>query len=156
MYEFRVTKYNPAHRDAHGAYLHDEWTSASDIGRSFAGAFLTESDYQQVEDAYAATAVTFMQEAGVSSLVVTQLDNHGSVPLAFGEGSVLDVSEAAAVIRRVLREEFWCKLEATAGFVHLGYDYYMYIGVLSKCPTAEKFARQVGLFVEEFKSPHRD
>jgi hypothetical protein len=33
MIEYRVTKYDPAHRDSTGVYFRDEWTSVSDIGR---------------------------------------------------------------------------------------------------------------------------
>jgi hypothetical protein len=56
MLEFRITKYNPAFRGEAGASTRDEWTAVSDIGRAFAGAVLTETEYQRVEDAYAATA----------------------------------------------------------------------------------------------------
>ena len=35
MYGWRITKYNPAFRDERGAYLKDEWTSVSDVGKSF-------------------------------------------------------------------------------------------------------------------------
>jgi len=35
--EYRVTKYDPAWRDASGAYIVDEWTSVTDIGRAFGG-----------------------------------------------------------------------------------------------------------------------
>jgi hypothetical protein len=50
MFEYRVTKYDPAHRAASGAYR-DEWTSFSDIGRSFGGVILTVEQYQRIEDA---------------------------------------------------------------------------------------------------------
>ena len=33
-------------------------------------------------------------------------------------------------------------------------DYYMYIGVSRVCSAAQAKARQMGLFVEEFRSPH--
>ena len=35
MIEYRVTKYNPALRDARGAYIAAEWTSVADIGCEF-------------------------------------------------------------------------------------------------------------------------
>jgi hypothetical protein len=68
----------------------------------------------------------------------------------------LGLSAAASVIRRLLREEFWCRLEGADGFIHIGYDYYMYLGVARQCPGAEALARQAGLFVERFQSPYRD
>ena len=72
MVEFRVTKHDPAHRDRHGAYRREEWTSSSDIGRESAGAVLAESEYQRVEDAY--VAVEFLREAGVPARSVAGLE----------------------------------------------------------------------------------
>jgi hypothetical protein len=156
VFEFRVTKYNPVHRDRRGSYLRDEWISVDDIGRVFAGVVLTHDAYQRIEDAYAVTAVGFMREAGVESLTVMGLENHKGVSLRFAEGSTLSMSESGTAIRQVLRGEFWCRLESAAGFVHLGYDYYMYVGVAQPCPGAETLARQSGLFVESFNSPYRE
>ncbi|OAI50708.1 hypothetical protein AYO44_05415 [Planctomycetaceae bacterium SCGC AG-212-F19] len=154
MFEYRVTKYDAAHRDAQGAYTREEWTAVSDIGRDFAGVVLTESEYQRVEDAYVAAALAFLREAGIQSLNVAGLENHAGLPLSFSEGAILSLSDAASVIRRVLRKEFWCRLEETGAFVHIGYDYYMYVGVARPCPNAQALARQSGLFVEPFRSPY--
>jgi len=96
-----------------------------------------------------------MRAAGVPSLAVSGLENHAGLPLPFADESLLDLSDAAVVIRRVLRGEFWCRLEGEGGFVHLGYDYYMYVGVAQRCLGAEALARQLGLFVEPFRSPYR-
>jgi hypothetical protein len=154
VFEFRVTKYDPAHRDARGAYTRDEWTSVGDIGRTVAGAVLTESEYQRVEDAYTAAAVAYLREAGLAAVMVSGLENHASASLPFAEGSRLGLSEAGAVVRRLLREEFWCRLEGDGAFVHVGWDFYLYIGVPRPCPDAQELARQLGLFVEPFPSPY--
>lgn len=156
MLEFRVTKYDPDHRDRRGAYTRDEWTSVGDIGRAFAGVVLTEAEYRLVEDAYATAAVAFLREAGVQSLAVAGLENHAAVPLAFTDGSSLDLAEVGEVVRRVLQEEFWCRLEGAVAFVHVGYDYYMYVGVPVACPIAAALAGQLGLFVEPFRSPYHE
>jgi hypothetical protein len=152
--EYRVTKYDPAFRDSSGAYTRDEWTAFSDIGRSFGGAVLTREEYQRVEDAYVAAALGFLRESGVPSLAVTELESHAGHALAFGEGSILGLEQLEEVIRRALRKELWCRLERPEGFVHIGWDYYMYIGVPHPCPEAEKLAHRLGLFVEEFHSPY--
>jgi hypothetical protein len=47
VFEHRVSKYDPCLRDQ----SRPEWTSVSDIGRSFAGAVLTQEEYRRVEDA---------------------------------------------------------------------------------------------------------
>lgn len=57
-------------------------------------------------------------------------------------------------MRRLLREEFWCRLEADEGFVHVGYDFNLYVGVALPCPAAEDLAHGLGLFVEPFTSPY--
>lgn len=156
MCEYRVTKYDPAHRDPYGAYTRDEWTSVSDVGRTFVGVVLSEAEYRRVEDAYANVAVAFLREAGIWSLTVAGLENHSAVPLPFADSSPLGLAEVGEVLRRVLREEFWCRLEGAGAFVHVGYDYYMYVGVPNPCPDAAALAVQLGLFVEPFRSPYHD
>src|SRR5262245_6416722 len=90
VFEYRVTKYDPAFRDSTGAYVRDEWTSFSDIGRAFSGVVLTEADYQRAEDAYVTAAVAFLREAGVASVTVAGLEHHAEIPLPWGEGAVLN------------------------------------------------------------------
>jgi hypothetical protein len=152
--EYRITKYDPALRESSGAFIGDEWTSMGDIGRSFGGVVLTHAEYLRVENAYITALVAFLSEAGVQALTVAGLENCGGAPRAFDDGSLVPLEEAAEVIRRVLREEFWCRLEAPEAFVHLGYDYNMYVGVPQTCPEAEQLAKQLGLFVEPFRSPY--
>jgi hypothetical protein len=153
IFEFRVTKYNPALRDRRGAYTRDEWTAFCHIGRAFGGVALTQDAYGRVEDAYVSTAIAFLQDAGVTGLAVVGLENPAAHALPFTEGTVVDLQDVASVVRQVLREEFWCRLEGTDAFVHIGFDYYLFLGVPVACPAAEVTARQLGLFVEPFPSP---
>jgi hypothetical protein len=156
VFEFRVTKYDPALRDAHGAFTGNVWTSFSDIGMPFSGIPLTEEEYFRVEDAYATAATSFMRESGVPALTVAGLENHAGTPLPFGEATSLGPAEFGAVVRRLLRGECWCRLESVGGFIHIGWDYYMYIGVQRSCPLAEDVAQGLGLFVEPFHSPYHE
>jgi hypothetical protein len=39
-------------------------------------------------------------------------------------------------------------------FVHIGWDYYMFIGVPHRCIIAEQKAAELGLSAEEFVSPY--
>ncbi len=155
MIEYRVTKYDPALRDARGAYIADEWTIFKDIGRTFGGVVLIEGEYLRVEQAYINSATAFLREGGINSLTVEGIENHKGLALEFGEGSVLSLERVGDVIRRILREEFWCRLECQGGFVHFGWDYYMYIGVPHRCPEAELLAEGLGLYPEEFSSPYK-
>jgi hypothetical protein len=154
--EYRVTKYNPAFRNLAGGYTREEWTSVKDVGRLFGGIVLTQEEYGRIEYAYVQVALAFLREAGLSSLRVQGLENGRGHDLAFGENTVLTIDQVGDVIRRVLNEEFWCRLEGDDGFVHVGWDYYMYIGVSRLCPEAEARAGNLGLYVEEFRSPYNE
>jgi hypothetical protein len=156
MVEYRVTKYSPALRDARGAYTRSEWTSFSDVGGTFNGSPLSEAEYLQVENAYLASALEFLRESAVSSLAVRMLENHHGALLTVGEGSNLSLEKLKITLPRVLREEFWCKFEGPNSFIHIGYDYYMYVGVPARCSKAEQLASSLGLFVEPFRSPYGD
>lgn len=155
MFKYRVTKYDPAFRDRLGRYRREEWTSVGDVGRSFGGVVLTREEYQRVEDAYVEAALAFLREVNCTSLVAVGVENHGGSPSAPAEGRRLAGPPLAEVIRRLLREEFWCRLEGDNCFLHVGYDYYLYVGVPSPCPQASLLASRLGLFVEECPSAYR-
>jgi hypothetical protein len=156
MQHYRVTKYDPARRDVTGAYPADDWTSYSDIGQTFRGGTLTEERYAAVENAYLESAAAFLAEAGVQELMVVGRENAGAHVGSPPEGEVVPAEMIPAVLRSLLREEYWCKLESDSAFVHVGWDYYMYIGVLKRCPLAENIAQSRGLFVERIRSPYAD
>lgn len=153
--EYRVTKYDPGFRDPTGVYARDEWTAACDVGRSFGGVVLTPEEYQRVEDAHVAVALSFLRESGQLSLAVDGLENHQKRPIEFGEGAALGLNQLGPVIRSILREEFWCRLVGEACFLHFGWDYYTYVGVPRPCPASQELARRLGLFVEERPSPYK-
>jgi hypothetical protein len=150
--EYRITKYDPAARLE--GRPRTEWTAFSDIGRTFGAGPLTQAAYEAVEAAYVAAAVSFMREAGVSCLAVRGLEGGAQAPLPCREGETLALDQAARLMAGVLRELCWCRLESPLGFVHFGWDYYMYVGVASPCPDAARRAAEAGLFVEEMRSPH--
>ncbi len=154
MLQYRITKYDPARRDDRGAFLDDDWTAVSDIGRCFAGVILTVERYKEVEAAYVTTACDFLKEAGFSPLQISGLENRGEPPLPFKEGDLITCDGLPVILRHLLREELWCRLEAPEGFFHAGYDLYMYIGVPCPCPKAQRAAQKRGLFGESFLSPY--
>lgn len=156
MKEYRVTKYAPHLRDSRGHYLSDDWTSVTQIGRSFGGIVLTEQEYKRVEHAYVNVALAFLSEGGLTALKVDGLENSRGKPLTLSEGTVLSIEQLRDVIGLILREEFWCRLQGDDGFLHFGWDYYMYIGVPHRCNAAERQASDLGLYVEEFVSPYHE
>jgi hypothetical protein len=83
------------------------------------------------------------------------LENHNNYSTIVSEGIELMLDEIQTPFRDVLREKYWCGFEQDdAGFVHFGWDYYMYIGVSTSSSRSIQFARTHGLFVEEFISPY--
>lgn len=156
MHEYRVTKYTPAFRDHSGAYTKVEWTMFRQIGQTFSGVLLTSDEYERVEEAYIQAALSFIRESGLLSMRVAGLENRRKQPLDFQNDSVLPLDRIGDIVRRILREDFWCRLEGSDSFIHFGWDYYMYIGVPHPCPTVEARAVELGLYVEEFASPTRE
>jgi hypothetical protein len=152
MFEYRVTKYNPAIRRNGGRYT--EWTSFGEVGATFDGTVLTQTAYETVESAYIAVATAFLREAEVYSVSIRGLEYRKGGECPYMEGDALSLTDVETIMTKVLREELWCRLEGDSAFIHFGWDYYMYVGVASVCPKAELLARKVGLFVEEVLSPH--
>lgn len=159
MRHWRVTKYDPVHRDTSGAFRADDWTAFGDIGRVFAGVVLTPADYEEMESRYVDAAIHFAHEAGVRSLIAVGVEEKSpkerTPSVELSEGAPIDLQRAPHVIRAILRDEVWCKLEARPLFyLHFGYDYYMYVGCQRDLPDSVEFAIKSGLFVEDFLSPY--
>jgi hypothetical protein len=156
-YPYRITKYNPALRDANGVFKGDDWTACSDVGRAFGGVVLTQAEYQRIEDAYAFAVDSLLRAAKVDSLQLRGLENRGNsqLPNFVKLEADLDVTQCAEFARIALREQAWGKLVAPGrAYVHFGYDYYMYVGLPVLCVQAVAAVRQRGLFVEPFRSPY--
>jgi len=151
MYQYRVTKYDPALRDENGRYTREEWISFSQVGE-----LVPFEEYARVEMAYIDTALAFLRENKVGELRVKGLENSKEPSASFIEGKQLTLGELEPAFRSVLREELWCRFESRSAYVHFGWDYYMYVGVSSECPSARGIAKKLGLFVEDFKSPHTE
>ena len=156
MYSWRVTKYNPLHRDDNGSYkIKDEWTSYSDIGSK-----VSEEEYLETEDKYINAVLSFMNEMNIDKLYLKDLELHSdgvveqnasSFMLTMWLGKGVSKREIKELIKLTLRESIWCSLSYKKQFsVHFGYDYYMYIGAANDCPKASKKVITSGLFLEEF------
>lgn len=156
MIEYRVTKFDPAHRDTRGFFLRDDWTSFSEVGQSLSAGILTLEEYERVESNYVATALEYLHEAGIQWLEVNGLENNRGFTLNLLEGQRLPSEQCGVFFRDILREKYWCRFQhLESAFVHFGYDYYMYIGIPSPCPVAEHAALGRGLFPETFESPYK-
>jgi hypothetical protein len=155
--QYRITKYDPSLRDSSGAFMGNEWTSYSDVGRIFDGVPLPEFEYLNVEAAYLFSVEAFLREAKIATLQLRGLENNrGSLlPQFIQSQAILTIPQCVEFARFALREIAWGKLVSPGrAYVHFGYDYYMFLGLPSKCPNAISATQGRGLFVESCRSPY--
>ncbi|MER6432077.1 S1 RNA-binding domain-containing protein [Streptomyces sp900105245] len=160
---YRITKYNPAHRDERGHY-----TGAED----------TVSDHGPVEEAYLAAVTSFTEAAGVDHLEIREpqivgfarfglqppVDGYGladlfpAEPAGFHDGALVPIAVGLELVRAMLRDNgTWCRLESGEAFaVHVGWDQYLYIGSNKPCETALARTRALGLFPERLDASPYD
>ena len=157
LHRYRVTKYDPALRDETGAYRGDDWTMFKEIGESFGGVQLTLSTYLDVEARHLVALASFFEESGVSRVMAEGVEDSGGT-FRVREGDQLSPIEAIEAARQMLREEGWCRLvDDDRFYVHVGWDYYVYVGSETPCQQSVALAWEKGLFVDEdFPSPYLD
>jgi small subunit ribosomal protein S1 len=158
---YRVAQYDPRDRDADGTYR---------------GAVDAENDCGPIEAAYLDAVAAFISECHVERLTVRDPEVHLEVapdrrplpaehPLAvlFGprlegwfDGAGVRAADAAEVVRWLLREDVWCRLEdGDRVAVHVGWDMYMYVCTDRLCPSAVETTTRLGLFAESLgRSPY--
>ena len=74
MISWRITKYNPKHRNEKDEYQKMEWTSCGDIGKLYDGKEFTLNDYMAVENAYIYIKLLFMKNVEITTLTVKYLE----------------------------------------------------------------------------------
>ena len=167
MYFWRITKYNPKNRDQNGFYQKNEWTSVSDIGKTFDDGVLTFDDYLLCENAYIDAIVMFMHGNNVEFINIEGLEEGNYIEFTdFSEPYVrefyrslrndmlISKNNVAQLSKFILRELVWCKLTSDRMFVHFGYDYYVYVGSEQPLENVINIITNSGLFVEPFISPY--
>lgn len=152
MFQWRVTKYDPALRDERGYYTGDEWTHFAQVGTRCDGALLTMAEYERVESTYLDAALAFVEEAPMPVLFARGVERGESAKPALREGDSISTERLRTVIQGILREEYCCRLEGPGCYIHFCWDYYMFIGAPRDCPKARALAHSLGLFVEECAS----
>ena len=169
-FRWRITKYNPAFRNKKGHYLPDDWTFFAQVGETIDGKLLTFQGYLHAENTYVDAMMRFLTGVGIAELIVTnyvspalslthvdesKLQDITLRPTDIWSGKAIGGSELEEVIRLILREVTWCKLEKPSSFyLHFGWDYYMYVGSAFRPEQAIKDIQGMGLFVEECTSPY--
>jgi hypothetical protein len=159
-FQYKVTKYDPSYYGGPGgAYTKDEWTSISDIGESFDGVVLTQDEYERVESLYLEAVRIGAEASGVERLQVVGLELYDEPGPGLVDEQWYAFDEAVEICRGLLRESgYWCRLENDDQFyVHVGYDYYMYVGANVDLRPHWAALEAAGLFIEEgYPSPYAD
>lgn len=166
MNKWRITKYNPIFRNPDGLYIKEDWSTIWEIGKTFNGRKITIEDYLNLENDYANTALDLLSSAGLDRLRVKELSKtfdtipHLSTPIIekpikLIENNWLDVNDIEKVIKMMLREAVHCKLVYPYKFyVHIGWDFYMYIGANLDKTRAENIVTNHSLYLEDSESPY--
>ncbi|WSV25767.1 S1 RNA-binding domain-containing protein [Streptomyces griseus] len=145
-YVYRVTKYDPDHRDEHGYY-----TGPED----------TVSDRGAVEAAYLRAVAAFAEDSGVDRPVIREpqvphppFGSTAVLPEGFHDGVEVSLDVGLELVRSMLRDNgAWCRLEVEDRFtVHVGWDQYLYVGSDRPCERALALTRRLGLFPERLDS----
>ena len=144
--DYSISKYRPQFYDAEGCYIHNEWTSISDIGKSFADGILTADEYIEAENRYIDTAIHLAELAGCSYLTVSYIEsdskdivnsvnshklNHALIERAktIRQGLRISLNDCPDYLRLCLRECCWAVFSNKIHnfLVKYGYDYYMHV-----------------------------
>lgn len=154
MHEYRVTKYDPQYRDKDsGAYLRQEWTSIADVGKTYDGVAFTLNDYERAEQRHIRFLGALVAREDAFPLTIEALEDHRP-DTPWKESQQISLDQLPALLRDILREECWCRLNATGFFIHFGYEYYLYVGCSHTSEAISALAAEHGLFAETMTSPY--
>lgn len=155
IYHYRVTKYDPALRDNSGAYTGNDWTMFGQIGETFDEVRLTLPTYLEVEGRHLVVLASFIDESNTSSVTAEGVENAAGT-FRVSEGAELTPIDAIEAVRQMLRDEGWCRLvDDDRFYLHVGWDYYLYVGTDRPCDRSVAVAQERGLFVDgDFPSPY--
>ncbi|PHZ84767.1 DUF7683 domain-containing protein [Paremcibacter congregatus] len=174
MQQYCITKYDKSKRDKNGTYPDDcdQWTESCDVGRHINGKKVQLRDYFRVEDRYIKAALALFDYADLPYLRLTNAHLHdyqmeilrkknkhfhelSFSSIDFREDAIICRDEIPTVLKMIFRNLGEAKLEFQGKFfIHIGWDFYMYIGAhVSNNSLIEKIEED-GLYVLEWDSPY--
>jgi len=149
MWQFRITKYDLNKRDDSGRYLDlDEWTEFFEVGEK-----ISLEEYEKIENLYIDAAHDLISGDGIKYLSLVGLENRQKT-CPYKDNDKIYCENLKGVIRSLLRGEYWAKLESDKGFIHIGWDFYMYVGTENLNEPAIWKIADNGLYVEQMNSPY--
>jgi len=165
---WRVTKYNPIYRNEKGWYMRDEWMTPCEVGRYFNGVEFKWDEYLIIENAYVFAVVSAMKKLGTDFLKINGLEWKDYKKFddlevlgiekffkSLKEGMDISVNDIPKLMKLILRNIVWARLESEMLTVNFEYDYYMYFVFKGDLSEIEKSIIANGLFIDkDFVSPH--
>jgi len=169
MIIYRITKYNPIYRDKDGAYLKDEWTAISDIGKSYGEIKLTCIQYLKVEGRYLKALELILSKIDLNLITINEIEkyfykvNNSLVKNLYDENMKIlfnklsdnycftTKEELMNAIKLILREHLWGKIVVkNSNFkIEFGNDLYVYLNSEELPKELIQSLTNIGVFVEE-------
>lgn len=176
MIAYTITKFNPDSWNDKKRFNKENWTSISDIGKSFRGKVLNYEDYVNVEDSYIEAIKLMTTNFNLTSLFVKQfgrpennliqhfIDKYKAqyskemldVYYRVSKGSKLNIEGIQDLSRLFLRENLWGELRSRKMhfIINIGYDYLMCIECPEVSPETIQSIEKLGLYVEPITIGH--
>lgn len=169
MKTYRISKYNPIHRNNNGDYLRDEWTSISDIGKQYGDSIFKSSDYLKVENKYATVLEIFLNNIDCSSLLLVELEKYfyktvdNDKKLLYNDDlerlfnkltnnyCFRTLNEVLNATKLILREHLWGKIISIKSDLRIefGNEFYLYLISDELSKDSEKKIHDTGLYLEK-------
>ena len=175
MFQYRITKYDQSQRNERGAYIGPSaWTCYSDVGETFDGKVLTIEECLRIESEYISAAIKLFEESGLPHLRLTRVNEHewqkekmrsegGPLydsafdEIGFTEDAIVLLNDIPTVLQMIFRGFAEASLEWRNKFyVHIGWDFYMYVGIFKAAIDNDDAARSKDLYFENnYPSPYK-
>ena len=175
MFEYRITKYDQSQRNEIGAYIGPSaWTCYSDVGETFDGEVLTIEECLHVESEYIGAALKLFEVSGLPYLRLTRIQmqewqkeeiltegyplyDPAFETIEFTEDAIVLPKDMVTVLQMIFRGFADASLEWRDKFyVHIGWDFYMYVGTNKADESTVDAIHSTGLYVERnYPSPYK-
>lgn len=155
MMQYRISKYNPEFQNER-KFEEDDFTSISDVGKVYDGKMISMEDYLEEEVHYVQLLSELASEANLFPFLICDLEKYNDEK-KWKESQAITLENFAELFCDCLREDVWCRLNSKqGGFVHFGYDMYVYIGCNLPSERVSATAHLNSLFCEEMISPYHE
>jgi len=168
MEYYEIAKYNPSYYKE-GRYEMEDWTSRSDIGKSYNGIVFSLDDYLNVEKRYIQVIINIAQMSGCKYLTISNLEidktnivsdienSHfynidkelEKTALNLFIGKRISINKINEVVMLCLREYAYIRLRNISHKLDIdfGYDYYLYIGTILPKVELSNIIKQEKLYL---------